>query len=198
MRRRSRARTRGAIFVEAIIIISTFVLLFLSMVFFRNMYLRKIQVARLARATVMAFSMQGCPDGQRTDQWASVDLDPNAGRNTPPTSTTPTPVPPKGKTPSRRANDIMKEIPGGSDGSQLNPIAELGFSMKASATTKTSSNPLAARRGYSKTMSSTSWVSCTEGIRGDSYADVMHYALDRFNLKKSSCNPPCQTDDADP
>ena len=213
----SRRRTRGAIFVEACIVISSFVLLFLSMVFFRNVYLRKIQVARLARATVIAYSMQGCPDGN-ADAWAKPDLDPNASKSTPgptqtqtgaPTQTqTGVPVPATEKTHSKRADAIMGEIPGaGSNGGQLNPIADLGFSMKAAATTP--SGPLGARRGYSRTMSSTSYVSCAEGIRGDSFSDVMHYALDRFHLTKGSCPPPdpnapppqkksCEEDDADP
>jgi hypothetical protein len=73
-----RQRERGAIFVEAIIVIATMTLVLLSMVFFENMYMKKLRVARLARATVIAYSMRGCPDGQDAAQWASVDLDPKA------------------------------------------------------------------------------------------------------------------------
>ena len=50
-----RQRERGAIFVEAIIVVATMTLVLLSMVFFENMYIKKIRVARLARATVIAY-----------------------------------------------------------------------------------------------------------------------------------------------
>jgi hypothetical protein len=183
----SRRRTRGAIFVEACIVIASFVLLFLSMAFFRNAYLRKIQTMRLARATVIAYSMKGCPTGEDPAQWASVDLDPKAAKNAPGPSSDTTTVPPTEKSHSNRADSIMSEVPGaGSNGSQLDPIAELGFSMRAAATTK--SGTLGTRKGYGITMSSTSYVTCAEGIQSDDFKGIIHYALDRFKLSRSSCS----------
>jgi hypothetical protein len=173
--------------VEACIVISSFVLLFLSMAFFRNMYLRKIQTMRLARATIIAYSMEGCPDNQSPTEWASIDLDPKAGKNTPGATSSNVGVPPTEKSHSKRADDIMGTVPGaGSNGSALNPIAELGFTMRAAATTK--NGLLGKRRGYGIDMSSTSYVTCSEGIRDDDFKSIIHYALDHFKLSKSSCS----------
>ena len=173
--------------VEACIVIASFVLLFLSMAFFRNVYLRKIQTMRLARATLIAYSMQGCPDNQTPTQWASVDLDPKAGKNTPGATNSTVPVPATEKSHSKRADDIMGTVPGaGSNGSTLNPIGELGFTMRAAATTKT--GVLGKRKGYGVDMSSTSYVTCSEGIRDDDFKSIVHYALDHFKLSSGSCS----------
>src|SRR5262249_7016214 len=119
MRRSSRRSERGAIFVEATIIVSSFTLLLLSMVFFKNMYIKQITTMRLARATILAHSMQGCPEGGDPGAWASIDLDPKAGKNLPPPTNNKNVKPPG--TPalgSQRATKIMSELPGaGSDGS---------------------------------------------------------------------------------
>jgi hypothetical protein len=183
---KGRSRQRGAIMVEACIVIASFVLVFLAMVFFRNMYLRKIQTMRLSRATMMAYSMQGCPDNQSATQWAGVDLDPKAGQN-PGKDNSTTAVPATEKTHSKRADEIMGTVPGaGSNGSALNPIGELGLTMKAAATTK--SSLLGTRKGFKATMGSTSYVTCGEGIKDDSFKGIIHYALDHFKLSKDNCS----------
>jgi hypothetical protein len=181
----SRRLQRGAIFVEAIIVVSTFILLFLGMVFFRDMYLKSLRVSRMARATVIAYSMKGCPTDRDPAEWAGDDLDPKAGKSAPGPTQTPVPKPNQLAIPSKRAQRVMGELPGaGSNGSPMNPIADLGFSMEAHASTRKSK--LGARKGFKRKMSSISFVSCGEGIKKDGFENVVNYALSKFNLKGDS------------
>jgi hypothetical protein len=72
-------------------------------------------------------------------------------------------VPNTPSNPDSRAGDLTKEMPGsGSNGGWLNPIADVGFSLRAGATTKTGT--FDKRRGYGATMESVSFVSCGEAI----------------------------------
>ncbi len=58
--RRRRRAERGAIVVEAIVVISVFILIFVGMIFFYELYRHKLTVTRLARAAAVGFGMNGC------------------------------------------------------------------------------------------------------------------------------------------
>jgi hypothetical protein len=171
--------------VESLIVVSTFILLFLGMVFFRDLYSKSFKPARLARATVIAYSMAGCPSGKDPGTWAGTDLSPKAGTYAPALTQTPVSAPNQPAIPSKRAQKVMGEIPGaGSNGSTINPIADLGFTLKAGATT--TSGKLGARKGFVKAVGATSFVSCGEAVRDDDFKGIVGYALSKFNLFKGS------------
>src|SRR5687768_8991176 len=58
--KRNRIATRGAVFVEAIAVVSFFIIAFLGIVYFRDLYLEKLRVQRMARAAAMMYAMGAC------------------------------------------------------------------------------------------------------------------------------------------
>jgi len=69
---RSAAVARGAIFVEAIIIIASMTAMFLGLVFFRVLYVNATITSRLARGGAIAYSMSGC-DKITPKDWIAKD-----------------------------------------------------------------------------------------------------------------------------
>ena len=65
---RGRARERGAAMVEAAIVISMLTLGLMGLMFFRSFYVKELTASRLARASILAYSMSGC-DGQVPTDW---------------------------------------------------------------------------------------------------------------------------------
>jgi hypothetical protein len=57
--------------VESVIVISTFILFFMGMVFFRSLYEQKLRVMRISRAASVAYAMGAC----QGDALASVKQD---------------------------------------------------------------------------------------------------------------------------
>src|SRR5437763_62212 len=57
---KTRRNQRGAAMVEAIVIISVFILFLLGTVYFKNLYQQKLHVLRLGRASTLAYSMAAC------------------------------------------------------------------------------------------------------------------------------------------
>ncbi|MBF5066787.1 hypothetical protein G6O45_26600, partial [Salmonella enterica subsp. enterica serovar Istanbul] len=55
-----RKARRGAVFVETIVVLSFFTLCFLGVVYFRELYLGKLHVQRLARASALSHAMRAC------------------------------------------------------------------------------------------------------------------------------------------
>jgi hypothetical protein len=68
-----RRAQRGAIFVEAVIVISTLTLCLLGLCYVRDLYVRQLGVSRLARAAVIAHSMAGCK-GELARDWLREDV----------------------------------------------------------------------------------------------------------------------------
>ena len=62
---------RGAAMVEAAIVISLLTLGLMGLMFFRYYYVKELNAARLARASVLAYSMGGC-DGQEPKDWIGI------------------------------------------------------------------------------------------------------------------------------
>jgi Flp pilus assembly protein TadG len=58
--KKKRAARRGAAMVEAVVVISVFILFFLGMVYFRSMYQQKLRMMRLARAAAVGYALNGC------------------------------------------------------------------------------------------------------------------------------------------
>src|SRR3954464_5353524 len=71
--RARRRRTRGAIFLEAIVVISALTLGVIALAYVRDLYVQQMSVARLTRAAVIAHSMAGCKTNQPRE-WLGRDL----------------------------------------------------------------------------------------------------------------------------
>jgi hypothetical protein len=199
----TRRGARGAAFVEAIIIISSMTLMLLGMVFFRTFYLRQMRASRVARATVMAYSMGGCIDKPPPQggpggpsAWAGPDLDKSAtptgsvGQETRPAEQLKPSPKPADTDAARQGKDgsdkMLKNIPGAPvDGNALFPVAHMGLEMGASATTK--QGVLQTERGFKSKVRSKSYVVCGEEMRPGNILDLIHFAQ---SFVKTSSQPP--------
>lgn len=72
-RKHYRARRRGAVFVEAVIVISALTLGLTGIVFFRDSYQKRLGVLRLGRASAIAHAMTGCK-ANPPREWIGPDL----------------------------------------------------------------------------------------------------------------------------
>jgi len=181
-----RSRKRGATFVEALIVISTFVLFFSAMVYFRDFYRKQIHVQRLARASVLAYSMGSC-EAKDPTAWVKADLEQGTTQTSSqtPAQSAKSCEDATADCQARQANQkatsvgsgddekegasIVSSLPGmGNDDSMLNPIGHLGLTTEA----RSSSRPGKGFRGMAR---STSYVSCGDKIDSDDKGDHRMY-----------------------
>jgi hypothetical protein len=77
--------------IEAVIVISVFVLFFSGMVYFESLYHQRMHVQQLARAAAVAYAMNACPDGNDPLGLLRPDLDgATGGSGTPSSAAAPT------------------------------------------------------------------------------------------------------------
>jgi hypothetical protein len=176
LRSARRRRQRGAAFVEAIIIISFFVLAFLALVFFRDLYLKKLLLGRVARASAIAYSMGGCTDNDPAG-WAKADLGNgnNAGTglaNQQQPTRDPRPV-----TGSQEAQNIVSRLPGtGSDNSMLNPIGSVNLGGKVTTQSK------AGGAAFKSDVTWSSHVTCGDKVRDGDFKEIVGVVTSQFKL----------------
>ncbi len=72
-RARHRARERGAIFVEALIVIAAFILLFMGIIFAVTYYSLRLQALRSARTAGAALAFYGCDRGMNAGDVLSAN-----------------------------------------------------------------------------------------------------------------------------
>jgi hypothetical protein len=84
-RARSRARARGAVLVEAVIVIPVFIILFAGIVFFGKIYDAKLNMLRLTRQSAWTHAMANCGTaGDPATTTEPGNLDPAAEAEDPP------------------------------------------------------------------------------------------------------------------
>jgi hypothetical protein len=165
--------------VEAAIVIASFVLFFMAIVYFRKFYTKQIRVGRLARASTIAYSMGAC-EAKDPGEWARPDISPSTTQAT--ANTAKTPVAKNGSTApgtnSNEASSILNQVPGaGSDDSFLNPIGHLGLSTEARSSDKPG-------KGFKGTAASTSFVSCGDKVREGQYDELVDMVTSAFPKPK--------------
>jgi hypothetical protein len=172
---RKRAQ-RGAIFVEAVVVISAFSLCLLAACYLRNLYVRELGVARLARAAVIAHSMAGCK-GELPRDWLGKDIgnyelhEPNQDQQTAhgkdsATASASTPA-------NSRAGGVLQRAGGtSSDGKgMLNPITDTELDGQARVSAETVSGRPAPV--FSGKVRSKSYVSCGDEVRDGDFDRIL-------------------------
>src|SRR5688572_19445971 len=172
--RPARRSERGAVFVEAILVISVLTLGLTGIVFFRELYEKRLGVMRLARASAVAHSMVGCVANQHRD-WVGRDL----GRYE-------TTDPQRQGQPARPRNSSGAATAAADDGGRttrllgntgatgsdgeglLNPITSTGLSGQ-SRVGAGSALSTARRSGFEARVQSQSFVTCGEEIKESDY-----------------------------
>ncbi|HVW29676.1 MAG TPA: TadE family protein [Polyangiaceae bacterium] len=177
----TRRGERGAIFVEAIIVIASFTLMFMGMVFFRLLYVNSTITSRLARGGAIAYSMSGC-DSVAPKDWIGTDAKkytvdpPNAPSND--TVATKESTSPQG---SNEASSATSKIPGLGGKGFLNPIGEV--SDETNVTTYTAGSFGRQKTVFQTHLAPRSYVTCGDVVRDGDFDEVFGYVKDAFGGK---------------
>ncbi len=176
-RARRRARTRGAMLVEALIVSSLLILGFMGLVFFRAYYTKTLLATRLARGSSLVYSMTGCEDSNHPRTWiGNKDLAnltaaaPNGGSQ-PAQSGTNNPA-----TASEEGGSVLSNLPGLTQdgGGIMNPITMSDLSGRVRL--RSSSGTLSPQRTvFDQEVRARSFVSCGDPIRDGDFGDVIKY-----------------------
>ncbi|MBX3220292.1 MAG: hypothetical protein KF795_07205 [Labilithrix sp.] len=173
----ARAARRGAILVEAIIVITFFITCFVGVVYFRELYLQKLRVQRLARSATLAHAMGAC----EADPRGAIERDIGPRRfeskteSGIPFDAIPTipalPNADKAPTALERARDTSGD-------SGLDRITVIR--LEGDATTTTREGPDGREGGYRSTPSSTSYVVCSDRTPDERYQGMAQRIAELF------------------
>jgi hypothetical protein len=173
-----RSRARGAVFVEAVVVISALTLGLLALDYVRDLYLKKLGVSRLARAAVIAHSMAGCKSNQPAD-WLGRDLADytTQGANADQQSARGTDGGSISATSSPRAQGLMQRAGAGSSDGEglLNPITDAELGGEARAGRRSSPAQFFGR------VNARSFVSCGDEIKDGSFDRLLGVMKDEFS-----------------
>jgi hypothetical protein len=180
----SRADERGAVFLEAIVVISALTLGLIALVYVRDLYTEQMAVARLTRAAVIAHSMAGCKTNQPRE-WLGKDL---AGYTTQGVNQDRASAHGRDNggaasgANSARANSLVQKSGAtSSDGKGLlNPITDAEFGGEAKAT---ASEGLGSRRRavFSGRVRAKSFVSCGDEVKDGDFDRVLGVMKDEIS-----------------
>jgi hypothetical protein len=160
---RSRRYRRGAVFVEAVIIITSLVLFLMGMIFFRRVYNNKLFVMRAARGATLAYAMGGCKANEPR-AWLKNDtpLGATHSRGEDKNSQQTTASPPD----DPKAKAVYDSLPqAGTDGSFLNPINKVTLSTPVSVVSK--------NKGFRGDIGSISFVTCDDVVRNGDFGEMV-------------------------
>ncbi len=177
---RTNAR-RGAIFVEAIIVISSFTMMFIGMVFFRMLYVHSTITSRLARGGAIAYAMSGC-DSVTPKDWIGPDAkkynvlppDPPSNDSVATSETTQAQS-------STEATTATSKIPGLGGKNFLNPISTVSDETNVGAGTVGSLGR--KKTVFQKHLSPRSYETCNDVVRDGDFSEVFGYVKDMFGGK---------------
>jgi hypothetical protein len=182
IRRRSASSRRGAVFVEALLVIAFLALGFLGLVFFRELYVKQLEAARLARASVIAYSMTGCGNDNQPAQWIGRgDLGTLRAASPSENRDTATPAEPgrdgaatgAGQADSR-ASEVMKRVGGTSAGGEglIHSSTSADVSGRSAAETREGGRVSGRQVAFRANPRSRSFVSCSDPVR-EGFGDVL-------------------------
>jgi hypothetical protein len=163
---------RGAVLVESVVVISFFVLCFLGVLYFREVYLAKLRVQRLARASAMAHAMGACKGV------AGAGLE----KDLPPAPLVAGEDPGTAEAFDTNGDDTAQQglakIERASSGSPLNKVTKITLTTSASAVTK--ANPQAKEEGFKTDIASTSFVTCGDPVADGQYEEIVPHITSLF------------------
>lgn len=180
----AKSAIRGAMFVEAAIVISLLTLGLLGLIFFRDYYVKHLKVSRLARASVIAHSMTGCGN-ETPGQWIGTrDLEPFEAsgpreRREPANAENREGAASSGDS---RATSILGDIGGTtSDGSGIiNPMMTSEVTGESAVTTSSGFLDTSRRRVFENDVRSQAHVSCGDPVREGDFEEAIGYIRTLF------------------
>jgi hypothetical protein len=180
---RGRPGVRGAMFVEAVIVIAFFVVALTGLMYFKEYYGKELRSMRLARAAAIAYSMGACQDGVNTpDGW----IDKDKGSLVPQAS--PHDVDQDPKMSGAMNQNSTQQSQGSADkggaasiGNKLNEMVMTVFS--GEATIREKRGPLAGgtKDIIKGTVRARSYVSCGDRVRKGTWEEMVKSILSVFS-----------------
>ena len=181
----ARCHARGAVFLEAAVVISALTLGLLVLSYVRALYVEQMAVSRLARAAVIAHSMAGCKSNQPrewlgrdlaeyTMQGESRDSQPAQGKDNGGAATAPS---------SAKANNLVQRSGAtSSDGKGLlNPITDAELAGLAQATAKEGGRSSRTRTVFAGRVRAKSFVSCGDEVKDGDFDRVLGVMRDEIS-----------------
>lgn len=157
--------------MESIIVISVFTLCFLGVLYFRELYLAKMQVQRLARTSAMAHAMRACPADARAGLEQDLARAPTQSKKQ--GSGRPFKVEAPGSGDGvELANKVINEVIG-----SLSPDEVTAVTLVTTASATTQKDPLSPRQGFESKVSSESFVSCMDPVSDEQYGQILPHVL---------------------
>lgn len=162
------SRERGAVFVEALIVISVFILFLLGIIYFRELYVGQMRLQRLARAAAVAHSMGACDSDVRSTLKYDLGKDQTvraSASKDPPRPTDPEPPPPD--TPTSKVNNVFGGVADKRGGTVLNEVDSV--ELRGNVKTTTKSGYFGKETGFRAAVGSGSYVSCGDELTSKQY-----------------------------
>jgi hypothetical protein len=182
--RATRTRTRGAIFVEAIVVISALTLGVIALAYVRDLYVQQMTVARLTRAAVIAHSMAGCKTNQPRE-WLGRDLASytvQGGDQEKQSARGKDSGAPSGMASGKASTLVQRSGATSSDGQGLlNPITDAEFGGQAKATGKESRRGSRTQTVFSGKVRAKSFVSCGDEVKDGDFDRVLGVMKDEIS-----------------
>jgi hypothetical protein len=181
-RKRSARLARGAALVESAVVISLLTLGLMGLMYFRGYYIKQMLTTRLARASILAYSMSGC-EGQGPKDWIGAkdrqDLtvgapdenkEPATGKNQNAAATSK----------DGGANGFMSGLGLSGDGrGVLNPITNLRVTGKVTLKSKTGTFA-AEQTVFSGEPGARSFVTCGEKMRDGNVGELVSMLMGKL------------------
>jgi len=173
---RVRSCERGAIFIEAVVVISTLTLCLIALCYVRDLYVRQLGVSRLARAAVVAHSMAGCK-GELPRDWLARDVgryelhNPNQDRK----SARGRDSAGAGAPGNARSRSLLQRAGGtSSDGEGiLNPITDTEVGGETSASGRAGTQTSRRQTMFTGKVRARSFVSCGDEVRDGDFDQIL-------------------------
>ncbi len=156
MRAKRRAAERGAVFIEAIIVVIFFIVALTGVTYFHKLYVGKLRVMRLSRAAALHYAINACQGS------ASGDLSAVGGLSPGPSGTE-----------GNGADFGSDPLAGASSDAQSALKGQSGISsLNAQIARVSTAGAVAAQGGgvaYGSKTNTTSWVGCADKTSNDQY-----------------------------
>lgn len=183
---RRRRLERGAMLVESLVVSSCFILGLLGLIYFKELYLKKLGTQRLSRAAVIAHSMVACK-GNQPGQWLgrdTLDYDvggANASNATARASGATANYADNDTSGGSRAPRILSRVKGTTSDGQgvLNPMTDALLTGRASVSPRGASQ----RKGswhFEGQVASQSFVSCADEVKKGDYGEIIPMLKEEF------------------
>lgn len=183
---RTKTSTRGAAFVEALIVLPVLTLGLCGLLSFQQLYLTRIHTARLARAAVVAHGLAACK-GSAPKQWLGNDLGqyqldlPSVGEGALKGGESETkPYEPfsNATATAPRANHVLERIERAIPGGRELLTSSLDASVTGTMDGSRATGSFDGSRSAERQVQSRSFGSCSDDIRNGSYSEIIETSLE--------------------